>query len=479
MATDEAPAPAQAASRSFTSRVLGSRITLWIAFLLVHLALGYLCLHADGLPLGDVTLVYQPWALQAQTGLAVPGITGPWVYPVLALVPIMLPLVTGVAGYAGAWLTMVTMLNAVAFAVLTVRPSTGSGNGPSTGSGTGPSTGSGTARNIVAAWWWLAFLLLLGPIAVARLDAVSVAIVIVALLWLGLRPQLAAVLLAVATWIKVWPAAIIASLIVASRHRWRMLLAVVATSLVVVVLALGLGSGLNVFSFITQQAGRGLQIEAPISVPWMWAAALKVPGSYVYYDSGILTFQVTGANIDTAIALMTPLLGIAVVAVLLIGIRAMHHGAPPLAVLPTLSLAVVTTMIAFNKVGSPQYVAWLAAPVILGLIYPGRAFRAPAILVAVTAAMTQLIYPYLYDWLLTANAIMVLVVSVRNVLFFVILGWAVAALWRSARLGDRHVPDPDPAAVWPFASHAAAPEVSLDTSVRHHDRQNDGRQPKE
>lgn len=443
MATDEAPAPAPAAPRSPLTRVAASRIVLWIAFLLVHLVLGYLCLHADGLPLGDVTLVYQPWALQAQTGLAVAGISGPWVYPVLALVPIMLPLVAGAANYAGAWLTMVTVLNAVAFTVLTA---------------------TGARRNVVAAWWWLAFLILLGPIAIARLDAVSAAVVIVALLWLGLRPQLAAVLLAVATWIKVWPAAIIASLIVASRHRRRMLLAVVATSLVIVVLALGLGSGGNVFSFITQQTGRGLQIEAPVSVPWMWAAALRLPGSYVYYDSHILTFQVAGAHTETAIALMTPLLGIAVVTVLLIGIRAMHHGAPPLMVLPTLSLAVVATMIAFNKVGSPQYVTWLAAPVILGLIYRGRAFRTPAVLVAVTAASTQLIYPYLYDWLLSANVIMVLLVSVRDLLFFVILGWAVTALWRSARLGDRHEPDPSPAAVWPFAQHAAP----LERAQLHH-----------
>jgi len=415
-------------------RLLRSPITLWVAFLLVHLVLGWLCLHANGLPLGDVTLVYRPWAQQAQTGLALPGISEPWVYPILAIVPVMLPLLAGAANYAGAWLTMVLLLNAVAFAVLTVR-----------------SHRRGSTAGVVAAWWWLGFLILLGPIAIARLDAVSVALAIVALLWLGLRPQLAAVLLAVATWIKVWPAAIIASLIVASRHRWRMLGDVVATSIVVVILALAFGSGMNVFSFITQQTGRGLQIEAPISVPWMWAAALKVPGSSVYYDRDILTFQVTGANIDIPIALMTPLLGIAVLVVLLIGIRAMHHEAPPMMVLPTLSLAVVTTMIAFNKVGSPQYVTWLAAPVILGLIYRRRAFRTPAILVAVTAAMTQLIYPYLYDWVITANPIMVLVLTARNALFFVILGWAIAALWRSARLGDRHEPDPSPAEVWPFA----------------------------
>lgn len=433
MATDTA----HVGSRSQAERLAANPILLWIAFLLVHLVLGWLYLHAE--KPGDVTSVYLPWALQSQSGLVVPGITAPWVYPLLALVPIMLPLLAGAANYAGAWLAMVLLLDAVAFAVLTVR-------GSRTGS---RSTGLPTA--IVAAWWWLGFLVVLGPIAVGRLDSVSVAIAIVALLWLGLRPRLAAVLLAVATWIKVWPAALIASLLVASRHRWRMLGAVIGTSLVVVLVALALGSGANVLSFIGQQTGRGLQIEAPISTPWMWATALHAPGSAVYYDRTMLTFQVAGPGVGVAAAVMTPLLGIAVVVVLLVGVRAMHHGAPPLTVLPALSLAMVTTLIAFNKVGSPQYITWLAAPVVLGIVYRGRAFRTPAVLVGITAALTQLFYPYLYDALLVADPIMVFILSLRNLLFFVIIGWSVGSLWRSARLGDRHVPDPVPAAVWPFA----------------------------
>jgi hypothetical protein len=410
-----APAPVESAGRARSDErataVVRHPLTLWIAFLLVHLVLGYLCLHADGLPLGDVTLVYKPWALQAETGMAIVGLDVPWVYPPLALVPIMLPLLVGAAQYAGGWLTMVLLADAAAFAVLTVRRG---------------------HRAIAAAWWWLAFLLVLGPIAIARLDAISVAIVIVALLWLRSRPRAAAVLLAVATWIKVWPAAIIASVFVVSRDRWRMLLAVFASSLVVVVLGLTFGNGMNLFSFVTQQTGRGLQIEAPVSMPWMWAAALHAPDTSIYYDRVLLTFQVAGPNIDTAIALMTPLLGIAVMVVLLIGIRATYRGAPALSVLPALTLALTTALIAFNKVGSPQYIAWLAAPVILGIVCTGRRFRTPAVLVGVTAALTQLMYPYLYIWLLNANMSLVLVLTIRNAMLFVVLGWALWALWRSA-----------------------------------------------
>jgi len=395
-------------------------IVLWIAFLIVHIWLGWLCLNADGLPLGDVTLVYKPWAQQAETGMAVVGITAPWVYPPLALVPIMMPLLVGAAQYAGGWLTMVLLFDAAAFAVLTVNRG---------------------RRATAAAWWWLAFLVLLGPIAIARLDAVSVAIVVVALLWLHTRPRVAAVLLAVATWIKVWPAALIAAVFVVSRDRWRMLMAVFATSLVVVILVITFGGATNLFSFITQQTGRGLQIEAPISLPWMWAAAAHLPGNFVYYDRNILTFQVTGPGIDTAIALMTPLLAIAVVVVLVFGIRATYHGAPALVVLPPLSLALVATLIAFNKVGSPQYIAWLAAPVILGIVCNGKHFTVPAILVGVTAALTQLVYPYLYIWLLYSNPnpMMLGVLTIRNVMEFVVLGCALWMLWRSAAAGGTNL----------------------------------------
>ena len=84
---------------------------------------------------------------------------------------------------------MVLLLDAAAFAVL---------------------IGGRDPRRLLAAWWWLGFLLLLGPIALARLDAVAVALCIVGLLWLNLHETAAVVTLTVATWIKVWPAALIA-----------------------------------------------------------------------------------------------------------------------------------------------------------------------------------------------------------------------------------------------------------------------------
>ncbi|WP_223694750.1 hypothetical protein [Leifsonia poae] len=433
MGNEPAPLPAPATANG-ARRLAAHPLTLWIAFLLVHLILGWLALNASGMPLGDVFLVYKPWAQLAAQGSVV-GIQTDWVYPFGALVPIMLPLLFGADNYTGGWLTLVLLLDAGAFAVMIVGRD---------------------RRRVAAAWWWLAFLLLLGPIAVARLDSVSTALVIVGLLWLTYHEKVAVTVLAIATWIKVWPAAVIAAAVVVFRTRWHIVAVAAVTSLVLVIVALTFGSGMHVFSFITMQTGRGLQIEAPVSTIWMWQAALGVPGAFVYYDRDILTFQVTGEGSTTAGSLMNPLLVVSVVVVLLIGIRAVHRGIPVTRLLPQLSLALVTAFIAFNKVGSPQYVTWLAAPVIIGLVYQGRGFRTPAILVSVTAGLTQLIYPYLYDSLLAAQPGMVVVLTVRNLLFFVILGWAVTALLRTPSPAETAT-DSFPLKVWPFREQAVEP----------------------
>ncbi|MCC6855749.1 MAG: hypothetical protein IT189_06770 [Microbacteriaceae bacterium] len=106
--------------------------------------------------------------------------------------------------------------------------------------------------------------------------------------------------------------------------------------------------------------------------------------------------------------------------------------------LPSLSLALVTALIAFNKVGSPQFVSWLAVPVVLGLATRaaghGRSFRTPAIMVLVIAGLTQFIYPYLYTALLQVQVPMLIVLTGRNAMLFVLLGWAIWSIATAPRL---------------------------------------------
>lgn len=242
-----------------------------------------------------------------------------------------------------------------------------------------------------------------------------------------------------------WPAALVVAALVAVRGRLRVLLGAVVLSVVVIAGVLLLGGAANLFSFVTAQSGRGLQIESGLATPWLWFAALHPGGPVsIYYDTAILTYQVRGAGIASTASLATPLLVLAVGAVLVLGVAAARRGAGGAAVLPATALGLVTALIVANKVGSPQYVGWIAVPVVLGLAVRstgrGLPFAVPALLTLATAGLTQLIYPLYYDRLLVLQPTMLFVLTLRNLLLLVLFGWAIGML---ARLVRRPVRDDD------------------------------------
>ena len=425
--------------------VAKSPTVLWSAFVLTHLWLGFLNLTAAGQPLGDVVNQYRYWAEQADLTSYYVGIDKSWVYPIVALAPMILAGIFGFGNYAGTWLALVFVLDSVAFAALVGwrRP----GRTPSIG------------------WWWIAFLLLLGPIALGRIDSISVPIAIVAVLLLSARPKVASFLLTIATWIKVWPAALIAAVIIASKTRVRILLTAAITSAVIAGIALALGSGSNVLSFVTQQTARSLQIESPASTVWMWLSYFHVGGSFPYYNEDINTFEVTGPQTAAVAALLNPLLGIAVLVIAIVGVVAAQRGAAVTELLAPLALAFVTAFIVFNKVGSPQYMTWLAVPILLGLatnaMGHGRSFRVPAILALAAAGLTQVFYPYFYEQLLYLNEqslALLVALTVRNILTLLLFSWSVRVVVGLTRPFAQHevIADTDtwlPSA-WPFTERS-------------------------
>jgi hypothetical protein len=411
---------ADGASRRLTARVAAHPAVLWSAFVLVHLVVGHAALTGPNQPMGDVWSVYRTWMHQGVGGGDWVGVDRPWVYPLLAAVPMLLARVGGDAHYGQAWLTIVLLLDAGAFAVLTG----------------GLRRGTRSRGHVGAAWWWLLFLLALGPIAVGRIDAVTVPFAIVGLLLLASRPMAASVLLTVAAWVKVWPAALVVAAVVALRGRARrdVVVGAVATTVTVVAISLVLGSGATVLGFVGEQAGRGLQVESPTATAWLWRAAAGMPGAFVYYDHQILTYQVEGDGVGTAARLTTVLMALVVLLVLLLGLRAVRRGASAVHLLAPLSLAFVTALIVTNKVGSPQFVAWLAAPVVLGLVLArrgGPSAAVPAALAVGIAALTQVIYPWEYQALLGVEPWMLVLITVRNLSEVALLVVAVVQLWRA------------------------------------------------
>ncbi|CAD5138745.1 conserved membrane protein of unknown function [Microbacterium sp. Nx66] len=394
-----------------------SALALWIAFLLVHLVTAWLGWVYPSQPMGDVVLVYEPWATAAWSGGEVVGVTESWVYPQLALLPMMLaaglaapflPLL-GVSGaYLIGWALLVTALDALAFAVL---------------------VGCGRVRaRRTAAWFWCAALLLLGPIALYRIDAVTVPLAVVAGLWLVTRPTIAAALLTIGAWIKIWPGALLLAAVVAGRARLRMLLTAAGVTAGVVVALLLLGADTEILGFLTAQTGRGLQIEAVAATPFLWMAVTGA--ARIEYSYDILTFQIVAPGAEVVSTVLTPLLALAVVVVALAGGVKAARGASFARLFPPLALLLVTVLIALNKVGSPQFQTWLLAPVILWLVLDRRRARAAAALVLALCLLTCLVYPLSYDGLLRAEAAPVLLLTMRNVLLVILAVVSAVALAR-------------------------------------------------
>lgn len=406
------------------AQLLTHPIVLWAAFVVVHFVLGLLALYGAGGPLGDVVDQYRFWVQYGSSTDVWVGIDTVWVYPIVALVPMLAANLFGPDLYASTWLSLVMLVDAAAFAVL---------------------TGASRDRRLaIAGWWWLGFLLLLGPIAVGRVDAITVPFALVGLLVISSRPRLAAVLLTVAAWMKVWPAALVGAAVIAMRERGRIAVTAVATSVVIAGVALLLGSGVNVLSFITQQASRGLQIEAPIATGWMWdafASRATGGGSFVAYDAPLNTFQVHGTGSEVAAAATTPALVVVTAILLAAALLATRRGVPAVELLPVLALTITVALILFNKVGSPQFVTWLAVPIAFGVARAatgsGRSFRTPAVIALVIAALTQAIYPYLYNELVGVQLPMLLILSARNALYVALFVWGAAALVRLIREPDR------------------------------------------
>lgn len=391
------------------------RTVLWIAFAVVHLGVAVLGFVLPNEPMGDVYRVYEPWSTAALTGRGIVGIDEVWVYPQLALLPMVLAhAFAWIAGYTAGWAILVTLVDAAAFAVLVGR-------------------GRSNAR-VTAAWFWLAYTALLGPIGMYRLDGFTVPLVILACLWLVGRPWAAAILLAAATWMKVWPAAVLAAAVIAVRRRGALIGGAFAVSVLTLAAVIVAGGGAHAFGFIGDQATRGLQIEAPVSTPYLWAVVQGIDGFWVYYSRELLTFEVTGAQIDTVIAAMTPVLIAVVGGVAVLGAVQALRGATFVRLFPALSLALVAGFIVTNKVGSPQYLSWLIPSLVVALVLDRRRWYAPAALALVTALLTHLVYPLLYAGLLTPEPVAVTVLTVRNGLLVVLFGWMV---WRVARLPVR------------------------------------------
>lgn len=334
--------PARAAADS-PPGTLWSRAVVCAAFVLVHAYYWRAAILDPGVGFGDVGL-YQFWAWDGLENGVWPVLDFPWVYPALAIVPVTLP---GLAStlewepYMAAWLALVTALNAVATVAL-VR------------------------RAWLGAIWWITFLALHGPVAFGRIDAIVVPIAIVALLLALSRPRAAAVLLTVGAWIKVAPGALVFSLFAVAKRPWREVVVPAAAVCAVVVGLVAVGGGLrHVASFASAQDGRGLQLES-VAASWWVARWITGGDAEAFYNEELITWEIHGSGTALAADLLGWLLPLAVGALCWLTWRARGRLADA-ELLTWSGLALTLALIVTNKVGSPQFLAWIAAPIAVGL----------------------------------------------------------------------------------------------------------------
>nr|WP_309814229.1 glycosyltransferase family 87 protein [Pseudarthrobacter sulfonivorans] len=404
---------------------------LLTGFILVHL--GFLIFGAllslRGEAFSD-TFIYREWARAGFNDANLTGGPSPWVYPILALIPMAIAGVAGPGPFFFLWVLMTTLLNGWGLAKLTDR-----------------------GRNqdaIPAGWWWLIFTLLMGWLGFARVDGLTAPIVLVALAYGAGRPFIASVILAVATWVKVWPAAVMLALFAVVKNRMLVVLAGVATSAVVVALAAAVGSVPKLLNFLTQQGDRGMQLEATFTTPWLWLSVLNVGDSRMYMNTDINSMQVDGPGTAVMSVLMQPLLILAALLVAGLTFWALHNGKLNQAangagvdrteLLLAGALTLTTAFVVFNKVGSPQFMVWLAPAVAVGLAHSWREWRVPAAMLIAIAVATFFIYPLFYDALSHNNPLMAGVLTIRNVLLVVLFLWSVRRLYSLGKKTPASVP---------------------------------------
>ena len=380
--------------------------------ILVHLwALTASKIFADAISFGDLGL-YDYWSYMANNGAGWYGLVTDWVYPALAFVPIWLAGLVTLLDYEIAWLALVFILNTDA--ALTLVKKTKS-NKPFAGT--------------FASWAFLAALFAIGPVAVSRIDSVSAALAIFGLVAIN-RNQIAtaSAFFTIAGWIKIWPVALFVSLLATVEQKAKALYVALAMTLSIVIVGLVTG-GTTVFGFITQQQDRGIQIESVMATLWMWLAKFGLAA--IFFDEQVLTNQVSGVLVQEVAAASNWLMLLALTITFLLAIRAIRAGRNRKEVFALASLTGVLDLIVFNKVGSPQFMTWLAVALVAIIFLEVRSIKTPLVIGGTILLLTQLIYPVFYTELLGLQTLPLWLLTIRNLLLVWLLIWANLRLSRA------------------------------------------------
>jgi hypothetical protein len=395
------------------SSELVSKSLLTGASLLIHLWL-YIAsrLFSEANPFGDISL-YNFWWFQVESGAPIYGFQADWIYPALAFVPIWVAGIIDLVSYEISWLLMVFLLNTAAALVL-YRPT------------------KKAKTPTLAGWFYLLGLLALGPVAVSRIDSVSLALAVFAVVLVRRRAiTSAAILFTIAGWIKIWPIALFSAMIAAFKQSAKALIAALTISISIFSIGFYAG-GQAVLSFISGQQDRGIQIESVLATPWMWLAKFELAS--IYFDDRVITNQVAGPLVDEVALFSNIAMFLVLGVIFFVTFLEKKRGRDSRILFFLASFAGVLSLIVFNKVGSPQFILWLIAPIAAGIIFRIAKIKLLVFLTLAVLLLSQLVYPIFYIPLLALEGYALWLLTLRNLLLVVLLVMVFLRLTRQKSL---------------------------------------------
>ncbi len=300
--------------------------------------------------------------------------------------------------------------------------------------------------------FWLLFVFLLGPLAYVRFDLLPAVLAGGALLAARRRPWVSGALTGLGAAVKLWPALLIPTFLAHRPDRRPAGLAFVVVGFGLAAVSLLAGGMTRLFSPLTWQSDRGLQIESVWSIPLMVARAVR-PDAFVVEISRYQAYEIFGPGVPiwVGVSNVATVVGLATLAVLFV--RAFRIGGGTPVAVAFLMLTTVAVMIVTNKTLSPQYLLWLAGPgaALLVLRHQAGPAERPAIrhtayALLALALLTHLVYPALYPGLIGSYGPVLLglatvVTALRNLGLLAFTGYVVSRAWRFTSAGQQPVAD--------------------------------------
>lgn len=271
--------------------------------------------------------------------------------------------------------------------------------------------------------YWALGGFIISPMILVRFDIVPAMFLVLALTF-GYRTYLTPGLLGLGAALKVWPAV---SLISSPPKSAVRAVAVFTAVVALTTLAVGMAVG-NVWQFLANSTGRGLQVEAPVtSLIYLYSLVDAAP---ISREQRFGSLEITGTAADTLAS------GVTVVLVVLLALLAYLRYAGPLKrSLPTdVTFLAVSSFVLLSKVGSPQFAVWLLAAAALALSFSETQLRGPIALVSLYIAITGRLFAdgfSGYSLLIEGAPQIVLLHSLRSLMLLLAVVWGIRILWKA------------------------------------------------